>query len=92
MKLDSFLKLCLVAVVLICGVVLTSCSDEEGATKILTKQGYTNIRTDGHAYMACPKDYNVTTRFYATAPNGQNTKGAVCRGFLFRNSIVSIED
>lgn len=91
-KSSGWIPVFYMVLVLACIVLMSSCSDETGATKVLTKQGYTNIRTDGHAYFACPKDYGVTTRFYATAPNGQNVKGAVCKGFWLKNSIVSIEE
>ncbi|AFX93568.1 hypothetical protein G646_gp100 [Serratia phage phiMAM1] len=89
---ESVLKVIMVCMCLIIGAFLASCSDSDGAIKVLEKQGYTNIKTDGHAFFSCPKDYSVTTKFEATAPNGQPVKGAVCRGYLFRNSIVSIEE
>uniref|UniRef100_A0AAU8KWQ5 Lipoprotein n=1 Tax=Serratia phage Kevin TaxID=3161161 RepID=A0AAU8KWQ5_9CAUD len=89
---ENIVKFILVALGIAIAAALASCSDEEGATKILEKQGYTNVVTDGHAFFSCPKDYSVTTKFEARAPNGQQVKGAVCRGYLFRNSIVSIEE
>lgn len=89
---DGLLKTITVVLVIVCAAVMSSCSDGEGATKVLEKQGYTDVKTDGHAYFSCPKDYTVTTKFEAKAPNGQPVKGAVCRGYFFRNSIVSIED
>lgn len=70
----------------------TACSDNEGAKRLLEKQGYTNVQTNGHSWFTCSKDDEVTTSFTATSPSGHQVSGAVCRGFWAKGSTIRFDD
>lgn len=77
---------------LVLAVLLTGCSDNPGAKRLLENQGYKNVQTDGHAWFNCSKDDSVATKFTATNPNGVKVSGAVCRGFWAKGSTIRFDD
>lgn len=70
---------------------LTSCTDPDGAKRVLELNNFTEIRITGYAWLSCSDRDTVKTGFIARAPNGQITKGAVCSGLLFKNSTIRFE-
>ena len=71
----------------------SGCSDNEGAKRLLEKQGYTNVQTDGYAWLACSqKEDNIATKFTAVNPSGYTVSGAVCRGLWGKNSTIRFDD
>lgn len=57
-----------------------ACTDEEGATRVLKQQGYTEVRMTGYKAGLCSDTY--ASGFEATSPNGMRVEGAVCSGVL----------
>ena len=69
----------------------TGCTDPDGAVKVLSDNGFTNIKTGGYAWMLCSsKDDAYATEFSATSPIGNSVKGAVCKGF-WKGSTIRFE-
>lgn len=75
-------KLSLLFVILAAG-----CTDPESATKVLSDNGYTNIKTGGYGWVACGRDDVYSTEFSATSPSGKTVKGTVCHGFWKGSTI-----
>lgn len=61
---------------------LTSCSDADGATRVLQQAGYTNIQTTGYAWFGCSEDDTWATGFVATSVSGDRVEGVVCAGLM----------
>lgn len=59
-----------------------ACHSEKEATEVLAANGYTNIETDGYAWLGCSEGDSFRTSFDATAPNGTKVEGVVCSGWL----------
>ena len=59
----------------------TACSDSDGAMRVLSQQGYTDITTHGHSLFGCSEDDFYRTEFEATAINGDRVTGVVCSGW-----------
>lgn len=59
---------------------MVSCSDEDGAVRVLKEKGYTNIQTDGFAFTGCLKNEPYKTSFQAKNPQGKRVSGSVCCG------------
>ncbi|MBL5927801.1 hypothetical protein [Enterobacter asburiae] len=69
----------------------TGCTDPDGAVKVLSDNGFTNIKTGGYGWLSCSSEDDVySTEFTATSPNGNSVKGAVCKGF-FKGSTIRFE-
>lgn len=71
-------------------VVLASCTDQRGAVKVLSVQGYTDVTTTGYRAFCCPGSSAYSTGFEATAPNGAHVSGCVCSE-LFGGSFVVLK-
>jgi len=67
------------------------CSSSDEAQRVLTKQGYTNIKTTGYSFFGCDARDTFKTGFEATAPNGAEVEGVVCSGW-FKGATVRITD
>lgn len=67
--------------------VLSACTDPEKATKILTEQGFNNIYIVGYDFWGCSKDDFYRTGFTAEK-DGNQIKGVVCSGILFKGSTL----
>ena len=74
--------------IIVAAIALTGCYDSDGSKKILDDQGYTDVKTNGHAWFACSDDDNLATSFEAVSPAGKPVAGAVCSGFLFKNATI----
>jgi hypothetical protein len=61
--------------------VLSACSDADGARKALEGAGYTDIEITGVAWTGCGQDDYETTSFKAKGPTGKSVEGAVCGGW-----------
>lgn len=75
-------------VLVVCLFLLSTCTDEQEAGRILTANGYTNIEYTGYAWMACDEKDTYATGFNAISPNGTPISGAVCSGLFFKNSTI----
>jgi hypothetical protein len=64
------------------------CTDEDSTRRILTSQGYTDIKIEGYSFTGCSKDDGVRTEFTARSPIGTYVQGVVCCGLLFKNCTV----
>lgn len=69
---------------------LTSCSDPDGARRIAEASGLTDVQTNGYAWFACGRDDSFATRFRAKNPQGREVSGAVCSGW-FKNGTVRFD-
>lgn len=70
------------AIIFSASLILSGCSDSEGATRILQQNGYINIHTTGYSFMMCGKDDAFSTGFTATSSSGRNVEGAVCSSWF----------
>jgi len=80
-------KLMILAIFLLfCG-----CTDPQHATKILSDQGYKDIRITGYSFFACSEHDFYHTGFQAKSPTGTPVSGTVCAGLIFKNSTIRFE-
>ena len=79
----------LIAAILSIGI-LSSCTDETGAERILKANGFSEIEFTGYAWLNCDKDA-FSTGFTAKGPTGIPVKGDVCSGMFFKNSTIRFE-
>ena len=77
-------------IILLCATALAilSCTDTEGARKVLESQGFRNIEITGYNFFGCGKDDAVHTGFSATGLDGNPIEGTVCSGLIFKGSTV----
>jgi hypothetical protein len=68
-----------------------ACTRPDSAAKLLTQQGYTEIKITGWRPMMAGKDESVSTGFEATSPNGQRVSGAITSGLLFKGSTIRFD-
>ena len=73
--------------VVACLLGVSACSDGDTAKRILSENGYTEIETNGFAWLSCSKDDTFKTSFRAKSPSGQHVKGAVCSGWFKGGTI-----
>lgn len=71
--------------------ILTGCTDEAGAERILKANGFTEIQFTGYAWLSCSDKDTFSTGFTAKGPTGIPVKGAVCSGMFFKNSTIRFE-
>lgn len=76
--------------ILILCLLITACTDELTATRILVNEGYTNIKFTGYNWLACGQDDFYSTGFIATKNNHQIV-GTVCSGLLYKNATIRYE-
>ncbi|AHX12914.1 hypothetical protein CH75_06295 [Dyella jiangningensis] len=74
--------------VLAVAAVLSGCYNGDDARRALSAQGFSDVEVTGHAWFACGKDDFYATSFTATNSQGKRVSGAVCSGFMFKNSTV----
>ena len=67
------------------------CTNADQTKRILSDQGYTNIEITGYAWFSCGQDDWIRTSFIAVSPAKKYVKGAVCSGFIFKNSTIRFE-
>lgn len=80
----------LIAAVLSIGI-LTGCTDEKNAYRVLSANGFTDIQMTGYAWLSCSDKDTFSTGFTAKGPTGIPVKGAVCSGMFFKNSTIRFE-
>lgn len=68
---------------------LSSCTDEENARRVLEADGYTNIDFTGYDCYECSEDDSYATGFVAVK-NGKTVTGVVCKG-IFKASTIRIK-
>lgn len=85
------MKKFIIALLAVVMLALAGCSSSEEATRVLTKQGYTDIKTTGYSFFGCDKNDTFCTGFKAIAPNGAKVEGVVGSGW-FKGATVCITD
>ena len=65
-------------------------TDPEGATRVLSAQGYKDIKITGYKWFNGTKEY-YNTGFVATAPNGTKVTGYVSKGLLLKGSTIRMD-
>lgn len=78
-------------VLIVATLALGACTDPQSATRILTSQGFTDVRMDGYNWFACSKDDTYHTGFTAKSVTGTMVSGTVCEGLIFKNSTVRFQ-
>ena len=76
----------LIAIVL-CAILLSSCSGASTSEILLEEQGYTNVEITGFNVFACSEDDLYRYNFTAINPNGKQVKGVVCSAPLKGSTI-----
>lgn len=76
--------------ILILCLLVSACTDEPTATRILANDGYTNIKFTGYNWLACGQDDFYSTGFIATKNNHQII-GTVCSGLLLKSATIRFE-
>ncbi|QQG33809.1 hypothetical protein ZPAH1_orf00047 [Aeromonas phage ZPAH1] len=73
-------------------VVLSGCTDADGARNTLSKNGYTDIHITGYSFLSCDEKDFFSTGFQATnIASGMRVEGAVCSGLFFKNSTIRFD-
>lgn len=78
-------RLLLLAILL---VLLSGCTDEEGARKALDNEGFTDINFTGYQPGVCSDSDANATGFVATNMHGKRVRGVVCSGGWEKGSTV----
>lgn len=73
--------------ILLCSILLTSCSGASTSEILLEEQGYSNVEIQGFNVFACSQDDLYRYNFTATNPNGKTVKGVVCSAPLKGSTI-----
>lgn len=81
----------LILVVCFISTFLTGCVDQETALRVLSSNGYTDIQITGYSPFSCSEDDFNSTGFIAKSPNGQQVRGTVCTGIIFKNATIRFE-
>lgn len=82
------------AVAIFATLILTGCSDADGAKRILQAQGYKEVQITGYRWFGgCGQNDNYRTGFRAIAPGGTNVEGVVCSGIspFGKSSTIRID-
>lgn len=73
---------------LVCSLLLASCTNPKGARKTLDGAGFSNVQITGYKWFACSKDDFYHTGFKAVGPTGKTVEGCVCEGLFIKNSTI----
>lgn len=76
----------LIAIIL-CSVLLSSCSGASTSEILLEEQGYSNVKIQGFNFFACSEDDWYRYNFTAINSNGNQVKGVVCSAPLKGSTI-----
>lgn len=60
---------------------LSACTDEETAQRVLEENGFTDIKLTGHKSWCCAKDDHMSTGFTAKTLSGKTVSGCVCNSW-----------
>jgi hypothetical protein len=52
----------------------TGCTDPDGAVKVLSDNGFSNIKTGGYGWLSCSSKEDVYKTEFTTSPNGSQLK------------------
>jgi hypothetical protein len=66
-------------------------TDTDGAKRILSESGYSQISVTGYRWFTCDKHDYFHTGFEATGPTGKHVSGTVCKGMIFKSSTVRLD-
>jgi hypothetical protein len=77
-----------ISFILLASLLLCSCTNTKSTTRILSENGYTNIKTTGYSWMSCSRGDFYSTGFKAVSPAGVMVSGAVCEGFILKNATI----
>jgi hypothetical protein len=62
---------------------LAACTNEADSRRALEDAGYSEIKFEGYAPLACGKGDDTATKFIALNPPGKKTvRGTVCCGYF----------
>lgn len=75
------------AAVIVLTFALTGCTAPKHATRVLSEQGYTEIRAGGYDWLGCGRDDDFATKFTALSPAGKPVRGVVCSGWWKGSTI-----
>jgi hypothetical protein len=70
---------------------ISSCTDKDGARKTLERSGYTSIEINGHGWFCGSDDDSFSTKFTAVAVNGDTVTGCVTGGW-FKGNTIRVDD
>lgn len=73
--------------ILLLMLVLSACTNEKEASRVLQLDGFTNPTFTGYKWFDCSTGDFYHTGFSATK-NGQQVSGVVCSGLLFKSSTI----
>ena len=77
-------------IILAMAVSLSSCfTDNKDAYRVLSDQGYTDIKITGYSCFVCDKSDFYSTGFTAKTAAGKEVKGVVCKG-IFKGSTIRL--
>ena len=68
--------------------IVTGCTDPENASRILKAQGMTQVEITGYRFFTCGEGDTYSTGFKAKTQVGHKVSGAVCSGFIAKNSTI----
>lgn len=69
-------------------VMISGCTDPQGAKEVLEAQGFTDIKTTGYKMFMCSEKEVYSTGFVAKNINGKTVEGSVCAGMFFKGSTI----
>lgn len=67
---------------------LACMTDNAATVSTLHKAGYSDIRTDGYAWLMCGDGDTYHTAFTAKNPAGETVSGAVCCGMWSKGCTI----
>lgn len=71
-------------------VMLSACTDVDGASKTIKDYGMNPVEVGGYAWFQCGQGDLFHTKFVATNPEGRQVSGTICKG-LFKNSTMRLD-
>jgi hypothetical protein len=66
------------------------CSDKEGATNFLKKEGYSDITITGYSFFECSQQDIKSTGFIAKK-GGKMIEGTVCTSMLLEKNTIKLK-
>ena len=85
------MKKILLSLIIALSFLISACTDEEGAIKVLRQNNYKPLSIDGYGWFNGGKEDLYRTKFTAIAPNGDTVKGCVTKG-IFKGSTIRLND
>jgi hypothetical protein len=66
-------------------------TDADGAKRVLSGSGYSQISITGYRWFTCSQNDYFHTGFEATGPSGQRITGTVCKWMVFKSSTIRVD-